>query len=356
MIERFSNNPLIEPGQVKPSQPNLEVLGAFNPGATLYDGKTLLLVRVAERPIPEKGYVSAAVADEENGGVRILRFREDDPDLVFGDPRIFAYRGEAYLTSISHLRRAISLDGRNFQIEDRPALSPSGPYESYGIEDARIVRIGEDYYVNYSSISPAGVATSLARTRDFQTFERMGILFAPENKDIALFPEKIGGRYYALHRPVVKNLGHLAIWIASSDNLLDWGRHHQLISPRPGMWDSERVGCGASPIRTSEGWLELYHACDERTRYCTGALLLDLEEPWRVIGRSREPFLFPEAPYEKEGFMPNVIFHSGLVERGNGVLDLFYGAADEFTAGATVNVDDILATVEKPTEASTGCI
>jgi predicted GH43/DUF377 family glycosyl hydrolase len=113
------------------------------------------------------------------------------------------------------------------------------------------------------------------------------------------------------------------------------------------MWDSERVGCGASPIRTSEGWLELYHACDERTRYCTGALLLDLEEPWRVIGRSREPFLFPEAAYEREGFMPNVIFHSGLVDRGNGILDLFYGAGDEFTAGATVKVADILATVEK---------
>lgn len=347
MINRFPTNPLVIPSQVKPSQPDLEVLCAFNPGATTYDGKTLLLIRVAERPVPEKGYVSAAIADEKTGAFKVLRFREDDPDVVSEDPRAFTYKGEVFLTSISHFRLATSVDGISFHVADAPTILPEGPYENYGIEDARIVQLEGTYYITYSSVSRHGVTTSMIRTQDFRSFERMGIIFAPDNKDIALFPERINGRYHTLHRPAVKHLGDLAIWLASSENLTDWGQHHRLISPRPGAWDGERVGAGASPIRTSEGWLELYHAADRDVRYCTGGLLLDLEEPWRVIGRSRAPFLVPQATYELKGFMPNIIFHSGWVERESGTLDLFYGAADEFTAGASVKISDILATVEK---------
>jgi predicted GH43/DUF377 family glycosyl hydrolase len=114
------------------------------------------------------------------------------------------------------------------------------------------------------------------------------------------------------------------------------------------MWDSERVGCGAAPIRTARGWLELYHASDENTRYCTGALLLDLERPWKVIARSREPFLFPEAPYETQGFMPNVVFHNGLTDNGDGTLTLYYGAADDKTCGAIVSIEAILASLSTP--------
>jgi beta-1,2-mannobiose phosphorylase / 1,2-beta-oligomannan phosphorylase len=168
------------------------------------------------------------------------------------------------------------------------------------------------------------------------------VIFGPDNKDIAIFPEKIDGRYYTLHRPAVKHLGTLAIWLASSDNLLDWGRHRVVLTPRPGKWDGERVGGGASPIRTVEGWLELYHASDENTRYCTGALLLDLKQPWKVIARSEEPFLFPEARYERAGLLPDIVFHSGLVENGDGTLDLFYGGGDLFTCGCTVPIRDIL--------------
>ncbi|MEI8309314.1 MAG: glycoside hydrolase family 130 protein [Verrucomicrobiota bacterium] len=346
IVHRFPTNPLIHPSQVKPSHPGLEVLGAFNPGATLFEGKSLLFVRVAERPVQEKGYVSTAVMDEESGELKILRFRLDDPKLDFSDPRLIRYDGVGYVTSISHFRKAVSADGRVFTMDDAPTLAGSGPHETYGIEDARIVKLDGLYYISYTGVSKSGVLTLLASTRDFQSFEKLGIIFAPDNKDIAIFPERINGRYYTLHRPALKHLGAMAIWLASGENLLDWGHHRDLISPRPGRWDCERVGAGASPIKTSEGWLELYHGADNNIRYCTGALLLDLEEPWKVIARSGDPFLVPHGPCEETGFMPNVVFHNGFVDRGDGQLDLFYGGADEVSCGATVAIADILSTLK----------
>ena len=346
MIQRFPNNPLILPSAVKPSSPEFEVLCAFNPGATSFDGKSLLLVRVAERPRQEPGYISTVVIDESQGGLKTLRFRLDDPDLDLIDPRIIRHREVNYLTSLSHFRTAISEDGRNFTISSEPALVGSGPYESYGVEDPRVVRLEDTFYVSYTGVSSLGVVACLARTEDFKTFEKLGVIFGPDNKDIAIFPEKIGGRYYTLHRPAVKHLGSLAIWLASSDNLQDWGQHQAIIAPRAGKWDCGRVGGGAPPIRTAEGWLNLYHASDANTRYCVGALLLDLQQPWKVIARAEEPILFPEAPYERQGFMPDIIFHNGLVEKEDGRLDIFYGGGDALTCGCTASVQDILRSLK----------
>lgn len=346
MIQRFPENPLIVPKDVKPSRPDFEVLCAFNPGATLFDGTRLLLVRVAERPRQEKGYVSTVITNQETGDLKVLRYKLDDPDLDASDPRVIRYRGVNYLTSLSHLRTATSKDGSNFTISPEPTLIGSGLYETYGIEDARITKLEDAYYINYTGVSALGVVTCLARTRDFQSFERLGVIFGPDNKDVAIFTEKIAGRHYTLHRPAVKHLGNLAIWMASSDNLLDWGRHQAIIGPRPGKWDSERVGAGASPIRTSEGWLELYHGCDENTRYCTGALLLDLEKPWEVVARSEEPFLVPEAPYERQGLLPDIIFHSGLIDNADGTVDLYYGGGDFLTCGCRVSIQEILDTLK----------
>lgn len=343
MITRFPENPLITPNDVKPSSDDLEVMCAFNAGATILDGKTVLLLRVAERPVQEDGYVATAVIDRDHPGrYKILRIRLDDPDLVFDDPRVFTWQGCVYLTSISHLRMAVSADGHQFDVAGAPTLMPEGPFEEFGIEDPRIVHLDGAYYVNYSAISPRGVATSLARTQDFRTFERLGIIFAPDNKDIAIFPEKIGGRYWCFHRPSMKHIGQPSVWMASSPDLLDWGRHRHVLGVRPGKWDSERVGCGAYPVKTSEGWLEIYHGANEDTRYCSGAVLLDLDEPWRVIARSDEPLLEPEVEYETRGMMPNVVFSNGLVERGGGEVDLYYGATDETTCGATMDVQAVL--------------
>lgn len=343
MIHRFADNPLFTPADLAPSRPGVEILCAFNPAATLFDGKRLILLRVAERAIPDPGCVATPVFDPESDEVRIEQFRLDDPDLEMSDPRMFTYKGEIYLTSLSHFRAATSEDGIHFTIDPGPTMFPEGPYEAYGIEDARIARIEGAFYLNYTAASSRGVVTALAKTCDFKTFERLGIIFGPDNKDVALFPEKIDGRYHALHRPAVKHAGMPSIWTASSENLLDWGRHEIVIGPRADRWDCERVGAGASPIKTPEGWLALYHAADHNTRYCLGALLLDLEKPWNVLARSKEPFFVPEAPYEVEGFMPNVVFHNGTIDPGDGTLELYYGGGDLVTCGARVKVADLLA-------------
>lgn len=349
-IDRAIENPLITPQDVRPLRPGVEVMCAFNAGATLVDGETVLLVRVAERPIPREGYVSTAYLDPDRPGQwRELHVRREDPELVADDPRFFTWRGTFYLTSVSHLRVARSRDGRRFAVETQAAIAPSAAAEMYGCEDPRIVRLDGWYYINYSSIAPTGVSTSLARTRDFRSYERLGIIFAPDNKDIALFPEKVGGSYACFHRPSARQIGAPSLWLAFSENLRDWGRHRYIMGPRAGAWDSERVGCGAAPLRTDRGWLQFYHGANEQVRYAVGAALLDLERPWNVLARSPLPLLDPRADYEVRGLMPNVVFHNGLVERAGGVADLYYGAADTSTCVATIRVADVLEWLRPPT-------
>lgn len=344
-VSRSEANPLISPSDVKPSAPGLEVMCAFNAGATLLpDGRTALLVRVAERPVPREGFVSTAFMDPASPGrLKELHVRRDDPGLDASDPRFFTWNGTFYLTSVSHLRLAVSEDGRHFAVSGRPALAPAAAHEAYGCEDPRITRLDDGfYYVNYSAIATSGVTTCLARTRDFVAFERMGVIFAPDNKDIAIFPGKVGGSYACFHRPSAKQIGSPSIWLAFSDNLADWGRHRLVIEPRQGFWDSERVGCGAAPVRTERGWLEFYHGADANTRYCTGAMLLDLERPWIVLARCGEPLLEPSAAPEMTGLMPGVVFSNGLVERPGGTVDLYYGAADTATCVTSVRIADVM--------------
>lgn len=343
VVSRFSNNSLFTPADLQPSQDGLEVLSVFNPAATLFQGKRLLLIRVAERAIADPGCIAAPIFDPATHCIRIQQFRLDDPYLSYSDPRFFTYKGAIFLTSLSHFRVATSDDGRHFSIDPKPAFYAETGYETYGVEDARITQIEGNYYINYSAVSERGVVTALALTKDFKTFERKGIIFGPDNKDCALFPERIHGRYQAFHRPAVVHAGAPSIWTASSDNLLDWGQHHFVAGPRYGAWDCERVGAGCAPIKTPEGWLTFYHAADLHTRYCLGLLLLDLEKPWQVIKRSQQPFFIPEAPYECQGFMPNVVFHNGTIDFGDGRLELYYGGADCVTCGARVQLSDLLA-------------
>jgi beta-1,2-mannobiose phosphorylase / 1,2-beta-oligomannan phosphorylase len=348
MIQRFPNNPLFTPADICPSQPDFKVLCVFNPAATMFDGRRLLLMRVAETPIPQKGYVATPVVDPESGKTIVRRFRTDDPDVKLLDPRAFSYKGEIFLTSLSHLRIATCQDGVNFVVEPRPAMFPCGPYETFGIEDARITFLDGHYYINYTAASPFGIVTALARTDDFKNFQRLGIAFGPDNKDVALFPEKIDGRYYAFHRPAVKHCGLPSIWLASSSDLMDWGRHHFVAGPRGCNWDCERVGAGSSPIKTEHGWLAFYHAADHNTRYCLGAMLLDLKRPWRVLARPDEPFFIPQADYEiAGGFMPNIVFHNGTIDCGDGTVELYYGGGDLVTCGARVKISDLLAYLKR---------
>jgi predicted GH43/DUF377 family glycosyl hydrolase len=124
-----------------------------------------------------------------------------------------------FLTSMSHLRVARSADEVYFEIEEKPALFPANEYETFGIEDPRISLIGDTYYINYSAISNIGITTCLASTKDFKSFQRLGVILAPDNKDVEIFPAKIDGKYYALHCPSISHFGNPDIWIAESPDL-----------------------------------------------------------------------------------------------------------------------------------------
>lgn len=344
---RFNENPLITPADVRPSHDGLEVVCAFNAGCVRVDDDILLLLRVAERPRVGAGEMVAPILDPQDvaKGLRIARFSKTDPDLEEIDSRVFRHRGRLYLTSISHLRVAHSTDGINFTVQERPAMFPATRDEEYGLEDPRIVKLDGVYHVNFTAVSRNGIATGLAGTRDFQNFERKGILFAPDNRDVTIFPEKLAGKYVCFHRPMGSRFGQQNIWSASSPDLLHWGQHQFVAACRPGTWDELKVGGGAVPIRTDRGWLHIYHGADRKQRYCLGLLLTDLKEPHRVLARSVEPILAPEADYERRGFFGNVVFTCGAVPFPDGRIIIYYGASDESTCGAETSVEALLASL-----------
>jgi predicted GH43/DUF377 family glycosyl hydrolase len=199
----------------------------------------------------------------------------------------------------------------------------------------------DGFYLTFTEVSPVAVGVGLIITKDFKTYERKGMIFPPHNKDCAIFEEKINGMYYALHRPSSPELGGNYIWIAQSPDRIHWGNHKCIAVTRENKWDSARVGAGAAPIKTSEGWLEIYHGADHNHRYCLGALLLDLNDPSKVLARSAEPIMEPIAAYEKTGFFGNVVFTNGHYVDGD-TIKLFYGASDEVICSAEFSITAIL--------------
>ena len=144
-----------------------------------------------------------------------------------------------------------------------------------------------------------------------------------------------------------KGPGGNYIWVAESPDRVHWGRHICIATTRPGKWDSARVGAGAAPIRTEKGWLEIYHGANKENRYCLGALLLDLDDPTKVIARSEEPIMEPIAPYEQTGFFGNVVFTNGFYLIDEDTVRIFYGASDEVICSAEFSIKEILDTLCK---------
>jgi predicted GH43/DUF377 family glycosyl hydrolase len=347
-IYRYPENPLITPQMVPPSRSDFEVVCAFNAGVARYGDEVILLLRVAERAIGSANVERVPVVRcaEDTSGVDIVEFRHDDPTIDFSDPRNIRFPGGEMLTTLSHLRVARSRDGRHFTIDPHPAIFPDRSSEVWGLEDPRITEIDGTYYIAYKSVAPTGITTSLAVTRDFQTYEKRGIMFCPENLDVCIFPEKVQGRYVALHRPVPCILGDPNMWVAYSHDLLHWGDHHFLMGVQADAWDSGRIGGGAIPIRTEQGWLVIYHGATSKDMYCLGTALLDLETPHKVIARNARPLLVPSAPYETHGFMNNVIFCCGALVEGD-TIHTYYGAGDWVMAGMDCSLTEILADFSK---------
>jgi len=344
IVNRFEQNPLLRPADIKPSMEIMEVACLLNPGVFKFDNKIWLLLRVAERPVQTSGKISFPVYND-TGEIEIMVIDQDDPNLNASDPRVIRYKGQDYLSTLSHLRLVCSDDGLNFhEPQGYQPIMGYGKLESFGIEDCRVAFIDGKYVLTFTEVSPVGVGVGLITTSEWKNFNREGMIFSPHNKDCAIFEEKIGDKYWALHRPSSPELGGNYIWIAQSPDLIHWGRHKCLVTTRKGWWDSARVGAGASPIKTAKGWLEIYHGANEKHQYCLGAILLDLENPSIVIARSHDPIMKPEMPYELTGFFGNVVFTNGHYVEGDTIY-MYYGSSDEVICGAKLSIDQILSTI-----------
>lgn len=347
MIPRLYTRCLLTPGDLVASSDDLVVVGAFNPGVAVTPAGVVLMIRVAEAARNRRpGYVGLPRWNTASGAVEIDWAREDE--VTFVDPRVVRlnHTGTLRLTCTSHLRIAHSSDGTRIDTIAPEFFVPSSEIEEFGIEDPRITCIDDRYFVTYVAVSRHGVATALASTDNFRTFDRHGIVFCTENKDVVVFPEKIGMRYYALHRPVGAHaFSAPEIWLASSPNLINWGEHTPVLGST-GEWDAGRIGAGTPPIRTPHGWLEIYHGNDYRPDktgigvYSAGAVLLSQDDPRRVLQR-KDQVLVPQREFELNGFSPGVVFPTGIIDQGE-TIQLYYGAADTATAMVQFRLADVL--------------
>ena len=244
---------------------------------------------------------------------------------------------------------ARSEDGYRFVVEPEPVMTPAdeepfATYEACGIEDPRITPMDGAYYIMYTAYSHYGPRLALARTDDFEHFERIALISEPVNKDGALFPKKINGRYARFDRPNVGSTGN--VWVSYSDDLVNWGGSEVVMTTRPDHWDCSRIGASAQPIETDQGWLEIYHGVKEAAAgplYRLGVVMLDLENPARVLGRAAIPILAPREYYERVGDIGNVVFSCGaILEEQTREVKMYYGAADTCICVGTAKLDALI--------------
>jgi len=310
LFERHRGNPLLTAADWP-----YPINTVFNAGATrLLDGTTLLLCRVEDR------------------------------------------RGH------SHLCAARSRNGiDSWEIDPQPTLAPDTerhPEEIWGIEDPRITYVPElkKYAVAYTSYSRGGPGVSLALTEDFKTFERLGVVMSPEDKDAALMPHKIGGYWAMIHRPMTVFGAH--IWISYSPDLRHWGSHKMILQARRGgWWDANKIGLSPPPIETAKGWLMIYHGVRQTPSGCLyrlGLALFDRQTPELCLNRGDMWIFGPEEPYEREGDVGNVVFPCGYTVAPDGdTVNLYYGAADTCVALATGSIQRLLDWLQRTGQPST---
>jgi len=283
------------------------------------------LVGIDDMPFPCSDLWNAGVTDVDGERIMLITV-----ELLEGRHAIY---------------RARSTDGENFTIDETPFMAPAaeGPrasYESAGLRDPRITFLEGVYYIVYVAEGQDGLRVALARTEDFQSVEWVSYATQVDEKNGALFPERIGGRYALLTRP---NAG-ASIWVVYSDDLTFWGSPMPIMTPRAGFWDADRIGTAAPPIETDRGWLLLYYGQKSTSAgplVRLGAALLDREDPSRVLARSNIPILSPRERYERIGDVPNVVFSCGAVLE-DGVVTVYYGASDSVICRASAPLEEIV--------------
>ncbi|MFA5259430.1 MAG: glycosidase [Candidatus Pacearchaeota archaeon] len=345
---------LLSPQDFRPYFKDWKLNGIFNPAAVrAKDGKIILYVRVAERFSSKNKLDYPVILPGKERKFEIQKI--DNSIFLKKEGNVLYLKNHTIrISNISHFRKVI-LDESGFNIldiEKEPIFFPEEDQEECGVEDPRIVTIGKNYYMTYVGVSiKEGITTSLAVSKNLRHWERKGIIFNHENKDVVLFPEKINNEFVALHRPVgMFNFNNPSIWIAYSKDLVYWGKSKCILHPRrDSSWDNLRIGAGCPPIKTKKGWLVIYHGVNNKT-YSAGALLLDLNEPEKIIGQTpiNKPLFSPSHKYEKKGVVNNVIFPTGIVEDLDKKSVLIYsGAGDQSITVRRVLIQDILNSLEK---------
>ncbi|MBO2944387.1 glycoside hydrolase family 130 protein [Paenibacillus sp. F411] len=281
---------------------------------------------------------NSAVMPYEDGFIGVFR-----ADHKHGKPQI-------------HVGR--SKDGLRWDIEDQEVLwkdEQGRPYQPSYAYDPRLVKLEDTYYIIWCT-EFGGATIGLGMTKDFKEFVRLENPFIPFNRNGALFPRKIKDKYMMLSRP--SDSGHTPfgdIFLSESPDLVHWGKHRRVMSRGGnGWWQSVKIGGGPIPVETSEGWLLFYHGVSGTCNglvYSIGAALLDLDNPSKVLYRSRDYLLTPELPYETVGFVPNVAFPCAtLHDAETGRIAIYYGAADTYVAVAYTQVDELLAYLKENSE------
>jgi len=293
-----------------------------------------LLYRHAGNPQLSIEDVGFQCSDVRNAGV-----------VNFGGERLL-------LLSIEHLSgmQAIHLargGGREgWQVESEALITFCGEADSCqlgsgGVMDPRVTLLSDRYYICYTTFGEHGFRFAIDITDDFKTVESLGAVSEPDTKAGTLFPEKIGGRFAALSRPGEGR----SIWLSFSDDLKYWGSMDQIASPRGGFWDCDGIGPGSTPIRIDEGWLMIYYGVKRTSAgpiYRLGAMILDAQDPRKVIGRTNVPILSPREMYERVGDLTNIVFSCGAILEDDNQLTVYYGAADSCICSASASIAAIV--------------
>ena len=248
-------------------------------------------------------------------------------------------QGVDYVSSIGY---AVSTDGVRFNSLKEPVFPEPGQEcletETRGVEDPRITYLEDEgvFIMAYTAYSPLGILPMFAESTNLISWKRIGpLVTGEENKDHALFPRKIGGRYVSFHRRPP------SMWVAYSNDLKTWTDHAMVMEPRQDSWDCNHIGAGGVPVETEHGWLVIYHAYDFEHVYRLGVCLLDLDDPTRVINRPKPFCLEPREPWEIFGDVPNVVFSAANPVVNNEVY-VYYGGADRVIGLATCSFDELL--------------
>ncbi len=269
---------------------------------------------------------------------------------------ITKYKGQYIMIFRSHLTNGRSIlglarsdDGYHFKVDKTPFMTPAGSgvfreYEEYGVEDPRITYIDGEYVITYSAYSRHGVRIGLAKTGDFEKIERFALITEADYRNVVIFPEKFAGLYVRLDRPH-SEISPWSIWISYSPDLRYWGDAKVIMKPVPYHWDQMKIGPGAPPFKTEQGWLNIYHGVFPTmggSVYRLGAALHDLNDPARVIGVSDHWILQPEEPYEISGYVHNVVFTCGAVPEEDGTVKIYWGGADTVMCVGTAQIQDLV--------------